>query len=64
MKIKVCYIVVYKPPHQKMASRHEEAEFEGTISLQEMLNAIRIKGLEFCKHHHYELERVSVKEIG
>lgn len=64
MKIKVSYIVVYKAPHQKPASHHDSIEVEDTIGIGALVELVRKKSLEYCQHHKYDLERVSIKEIA
>lgn len=64
MSVKVSYVVVYKAPHQKPASRHEVIEVEDTITVRALMELVRRKSLEYCQHHKYELERVSIKDIA
>lgn len=64
MNVKVCYAVVYKAPHQKPASHHEVIEVEDTITIRALVELLRRKSLEYCQHHKYELERISIKDIA
>lgn len=63
MKVKICYIVFYKPPHQKSVTRYEEMEVEDILTVSGMLDALRIKSLDYCKQHNYEFERTKIKDI-
>lgn len=64
MSVKVSYVVVYKEPHQKPASRHEVIVVEDTMTIRALLELLRKKSLEYCQHHKYELERVGIKDIA